>query len=117
MNKVYYLPVDWHWGKSIVVIAELEYGDCATVSVSFGKNNPGVAFISDLIVGEASRRKGYAKRLIKLCEELAGFENSFRIDLKAEKRVPFLKTMYEHLGYLQTDEDSDYYWFSKLVKQ
>lgn len=115
MYKIHYLPVDWHWGKSITIIAHLKDGGYATVNLSFENNNPGVAFISDLIVCETSRKKGYGKQLITLCEGLAEQEGMFRIDLKAEKRVPFLKHMYESLGYKQVDEDSIWSMFSKLI--
>lgn len=60
--KEYFYNNEWPWGKSVYrIIAD----GAAQISVTFDKSDPGVAWISGLIVAPEERRRGYATQLIE----------------------------------------------------
>ena len=86
---------DWHWGTSVDVISTRGLG---RVELSFENDNPGVAYLSGLIVLEPCRGKGLATTMLDHCEGICRKRGVFRIDLDSVN-VPFVVKMYERRGF------------------
>ena len=86
----------WHWGETVDLIA---VNGVAAVKISFEDENPGVAFVSGLIVREEHRRQGWASALLEAVEHECRQRGCFRIDLETYVEPAWLEEFYIRRGF------------------
>ena len=109
---------EWPWGRTVTIITQDGAG---TVEMSFGKDNPGVCYISNLSVLPHHRKQGLATYLIKECIDYCLTDNLetrdnpiFRIDLDSVMN-PFVLDFYHKLGFIDIKEDRGYIRMHKII--
>ena len=103
----------WPWGKSVRIIKS---DGSAVIDMYFVDDNPGVCQISGLLVEESQRRKGFAKRLVAVCEAYCLEHGIFRIDLDSVL-TDWVQEFYMRCGFLPIRERDGFMQMRKLLKQ
>ena len=102
--KEYLYENEWPWGKSVYkIIAD----GAASVDVTFDKEDPGVAWISSLMVAPEERRKGYATQLLEWAINYCKENNIFRINLNSVKK-DFIMSFYHKHGFQDINDDEGF---------
>ena len=102
----------WPWGKSVRIIKS---DGSAVVDMYFEDDNPGVCHISGLMVEESQRRKGFAKRLMDVCEDYCLEHGIFRIDLDSVL-TDWVRSFYMRRGFLPIKESGGFMKMYKILK-
>ena len=103
----------WHWGTAVVLIS---CRGVAMVELYFVDENPGVCHVSNLIVLEPLRRRGWASELLEKAEEEARKRGCFRIDLDAVLEPAFVAEFYERRGFVRTTQEEHTVRMYKMLK-
>ena len=103
----------WPWGKSVRIIKS---DGSAVIDMYFVDDNPGVCQISGLLVEESQRRKGFAKRLMDVCEAYCLEHGIFRIDLDSVL-TDWVQEFYMRRGFFPIKERDGFMQMRKLLKQ
>lgn len=101
----------WPWGKTITVV--LANGG-ALVRMSFEDRNPGVCFVSGLMVIPPMRKKGIATHLMLACESYCRDNGIFRMDLDSVL-TDWTQEFYKKLGYTPIKEVDGFMQMYKML--
>lgn len=109
--KSYCYENEWPWGKSVhKIIAD----GAASVDISFDKDDPGVAWISDLRVAPEERRNGYATELMNWAIKYCKGNNIFKINLHSVQES-FIMNFYHKLGFKDIKEEDGFMKMYKIL--
>lgn len=109
--KEYFYENEWPWGKSVYkIIAD----GAASVDITFDKEDPGVAWISSLMVAPEERRKGYATQLLEWAINYCKENNIFRINLNSVEK-DFVMKFYHKYGFKDIKEEDGFMRMYKML--
>ena len=101
----------WPWGKSVIIIAESGAG---VIELSFEKNQPGVAYLSNLSVVPLKRRMGVATKLLLDAQMYCLKSDIFRIDLNSVQEE-WIMNFYHKYGFKDIEENEGFMRMYKLL--
>lgn len=109
--KEYLYENEWPWGKSVYkIIAD----GAAQVDVTFDNEDPGVAWISNLMVVPEERRKGYATELMNWAIDYCKSHNIFKINLNSVEKN-WVMDFYHKFGFKDIKEEDGFMKMYKML--
>ena len=102
----------WWWGKSYDIILG---GGVAIVELQMEDESPLNAYVRGLSVVLDERRKGWAKKLLTTCEDIARLNKKSYLYLCVDKGNIWLTEFYKNQGFKVTHVDEHEYQMTKYL--